>query len=234
MKSIKIMLSFSLMALLLAGCRGRSAQDLWDDTNTCGRYVGQGFRSLGGKHGDSREIRCREDFCRPQLYGYEEEDFVPLQDEYGQDMICMEAIQQPRVSPGDAGSSIPGIESFRDPQNDPSLSAVFQNVHFPYDSEKLQGQDNLRKIDAIAKHLRNHPNTYVFIEGHCDERGPQAYNLALGTRRANAVRTTLIAEGVDPSRLYTVSYGKERPFARGHDESAWSQNRRAQFKIYER
>lgn len=195
--------------------------------------MGQGFRSLGGKHGDSREIRCREDFCRPQMYGCEE-DFVPLQDEYGQDMVCFEATEQPKVSPGDTGSSVPGIESFRDPASDPNLAYIFQNIHFPYDSEKIQGQDNLHKIETIAHYLKNHPYSYVFIEGHCDERGPQAYNLALGTRRANSVRSILIAEGVDRDHLYTVSYGKERPLKEGHGETVWAKNRRAQFKVYER
>lgn len=196
--------------------------------------MGQGIRSLGGKHGDSRQIRCRDEFCRPQYYGFQEEDFVPLQDEEGKDMICMEAIQQPRMSPGDAGSQIPGIDSFCDPSKDPMLSSVFEHIHFPYDSEKLQGQENLHRIHAIAEYLHRHPGTYVFIEGHCDERGPQAYNLALGTRRANTVRSTLVAEGVDPQRLYTVSFGKERPLVTGHDEGAWSLNRRSQFKVYER
>jgi len=114
------------------------------------------------------------------------------------------------------------------------LSAVFEHIHFPYDSEKIQGQQNLQAIQAIASYMKRHPNTYVFIEGHCDERGPQAYNLALGTRRANSVRTILVAEGVDPERLFTVSYGKERPLVQGHDDEAWRINRRAQFKIYER
>lgn len=231
MKTLHSLLLLSLC--LLAGCGGRSSQEVWDDTNTCSRYMGQGIRCLGGKHGDSRQVRCREDFCRPQLCT-QEDDFIPLQDEHGDDLICMEAIQQSRISPGDVGSSIPGIESFRDPDNDAMLSAVFEHIQFPYDSEKIQGQDNLRKIQTIAAYLKRNPNTYVFIEGHCDERGPQAYNLALGTRRANSVRQILVAEGVDSQRLFTVSYGKERPLVFGHDNEAWAINRRAQFKIYER
>lgn len=234
MKALKTLWILSLCSLLFVGCGGRSSQEVWDDTNTGCRYMGQGIRSMGGKHGDSRQIRCREDFCRPQYYGYQEDQFVPLQDEQGQDLICMEAIQQSRISPGDAGSSIPGIESFRDPDQDPMLSSVFEHIHFPYDSEKIQGQDNLQKIQAIARYLERHPGTYVFIEGHCDERGPQAYNLALGTRRANSVRSILVAEGVDPERLFTVSYGKERPLVTGHDDKAWALNRRSQFKVYER
>lgn len=234
MKTLNTLFIVSLFSLLLTGCGCRSSQEVWDDTNSSCRYMGQGFRSLGGKHGDSRQVNCREDFCRPQYYGAQEEQFVPLQDEHGEDLICMESIQQSRISPGDMGSSIPGIESFSDPDNDPMLSAVFEHVHFPYDSEKIIGQSNLQKIQAISSYMNRHPNTYVFIEGHCDERGPQAYNLALGTRRANSVRTILIAEGADPERLFTVSYGKERPLVQGHDDQAWTMNRRAQFKVYER
>jgi peptidoglycan-associated lipoprotein len=67
------------------------------------------------------------------------------------------------------------------------------------------------------------------IEGHCDERGSAEYNLALGDRRARAVKDYLVSLGVDPARLSTISYGEERPFAMGHDEAAWAQNRRGHF-----
>ena len=69
----------------------------------------------------------------------------------------------------------------------------------------------------------------VTIEGHCDERGTSAYNLALGEKRANAAKEYLVALGVNAARVSTVSYGKERPFDDGHDESAWAKNRRAHF-----
>jgi peptidoglycan-associated lipoprotein len=69
------------------------------------------------------------------------------------------------------------------------------------------------------------------IEGHCDERGTTEYNLALGQRRADAARNYLVDLGIDGSRLSTISYGEERPFETGHDESAWSQNRRAHFRV---
>lgn len=233
---MKKTLSFLLLSGLIffSGCAKRSCGEVWDDSRSCGRYMGQGMRSLGGKNCDSRQIRDRDEFNRSQGYSYQEEDFVPLQDEAGRDMICMEAISQPKFSPGDRGSSIPGIEAFRDPDRDPMLSAVFEHLQFGFDSERVQGQDNLRKIETIGAYMRRNPNTYVFIEGHCDERGPQAYNLALGTKRANSVRTLLVAEGVDPSRLFTVSYGKERPLVQGRDDSSYKINRRAQFKVYDR
>ena len=69
----------------------------------------------------------------------------------------------------------------------------------------------------------------VIIEGHCDERGTNEYNLALGERRANSAKDYIVNLGVDPARLKTVSYGEEKPLAEGHNEEAWAQNRRAHF-----
>lgn len=70
------------------------------------------------------------------------------------------------------------------------------------------------------------------MEGHCDERGPEAYNLALGSRRAHAVRNMLLQQGVHPDQVFTISYGKERPLVMEHHDEGWAQNRRAEFKIY--
>lgn len=81
--------------------------------------------------------------------------------------------------------------------------------------------------------LKGHPKAAITIEGHCDERGTIEYNLALGARRARASKDCFIAAGVDPSRLRTVSYGKERPFVLGHDESTWRWNRRDHFVVTE-
>ena len=78
-----------------------------------------------------------------------------------------------------------------------------------------------------AAWLNKYPNVKATIEGHCDERGTREYNLALGDRRANAAKNFLVAQGVDASRLSTISYGKERPLAMGSDEASWAQNRRA-------
>ncbi len=78
-----------------------------------------------------------------------------------------------------------------------------------------------------AEWLKARPNLKITIEGHCDERGTREYNLALGERRANAAKAYLVSLGIPAARLNTISYGKERPAIDGHDESAWSQNRRA-------
>lgn len=82
-------------------------------------------------------------------------------------------------------------------------------------------------LDKQAAWLRQYPNARLVVEGHADERGTREYNLALGDRRANAVRNYLVSQGVAPSRLTTISYGKERPVALGSNEAAWAQNRRS-------
>jgi peptidoglycan-associated lipoprotein len=86
-------------------------------------------------------------------------------------------------------------------------------------------------LEGDAKWLRAHPTIIVRVEGHADERGTAAYNLALGERRAAAVREYLSSLGVDPVAIQTVSYGKERPFVTGHDEADWAQNRRGHFVV---
>jgi peptidoglycan-associated lipoprotein len=82
--------------------------------------------------------------------------------------------------------------------------------------------------------MKQHPQTYIFVEGHCDERGPAAYNLSLGSRRSNSVRNELVKQGVDLNHVFTISYGKERPVAVGNGEEFWLQNRRAQFNTFEK
>lgn len=82
-------------------------------------------------------------------------------------------------------------------------------------------------LDSQAAWLQRFPQVRATIEGHADERGTREYNLGLGDRRANAAKNYLVAKGIDPSRLTTISYGKERPVALGSDEASWAQNRRA-------
>ncbi|QLH36443.1 MAG: OmpA family protein [Parachlamydiaceae bacterium] len=243
MKFTRYFMLFNLLLLLAfsaAGCT-RTGDDIWDDTKTAGRHMGRGLKSLGGKHGDSRMVYSPNDF-------YTEDgsyitssapmggDFIPLQDQpNGDDLAMADSISpQPRENPGDPGSSIPGIQAFHDPSTIPGLSKVFQNIRFDYNSNLIKGQQNMDILRNVADYMQRNPNTYVFIEGHTDERGAEAYNLALGSRRANAVRNALIADGVSPDNLFTISYGKERPAVRESHEEAWSQNRRAEFKIYQR
>jgi peptidoglycan-associated lipoprotein len=82
-------------------------------------------------------------------------------------------------------------------------------------------------VQANAEYLKDHSSAKVRIEGNCDERGSRSYNLALGQRRADAVRKAIELLGVSDKRIETVSYGEEKPKANGHEETAWSQNRRS-------
>jgi len=109
-------------------------------------------------------------------------------------------------------------------------SEDFQPAYFDYDSHNLR-DDARAALDKNAGVLREHPEAAITIEGHCDERGTVEYNQALGERRAQAARDFLTAAGIDAGRISIISYGKERPFATGSDESAWQQNRRAHFVI---
>ncbi len=103
-------------------------------------------------------------------------------------------------------------------------------VFFPLDSFEVSA-DGRAILQASAQLLREQPTWQVTIEGHCDERGTAEYNLSLGERRAVAAKTYLVSLGVAAARLRTVSYGKEFPFDPGHDEGAWTKNRRAHFVI---
>ncbi len=105
---------------------------------------------------------------------------------------------------------------------------TLKDIFLDFDQALLR--EDARKVLADnAEWLRAHPAAKVAIEGHCDERGSSEYNLALGERRARATREYLVAAGIAESRINTISYGKERPFVLGHDESAWRWNRRAHF-----
>ena len=102
---------------------------------------------------------------------------------------------------------------------------VGDRVFFGYDQYDLTPEAQ-HTLDLQAEWLKRYPNVNIQIAGHCDERGTREYNLALGYRRANAVRSYLVALGVPASRISTISYGKERPAVLGDNPSAWAQNRR--------
>lgn len=108
---------------------------------------------------------------------------------------------------------------------------TFESVIFAYDSSQVSSSER-GKIEAIAQYLKQDSSKAVIIEGHCDERGSREYNLALGERRALAVRSYLAGLGIGADRIQTKSLGEELPALPGHNESAWSQNRRGEFVLY--
>jgi len=105
-----------------------------------------------------------------------------------------------------------------------------ENIYFEFDSAALSPVAQ-SVLSGKADYLRDNPGSQVIIEGHCDERGTPEYNLALGDRRAESAKSFLRNLGIDPYRFTTVSYGEESPIDTGHDEEAWSKNRRAKFIV---
>lgn len=109
-------------------------------------------------------------------------------------------------------------------------AALATMVHFDYDRAEIRS-DDAAILDAKVALLQANPNVRIRVHGHCDERGSDEYNLALGNRRAASVKQYLVNHGIDASRIDTQSWGEERPIAQGASEDAWSQNRRAEFEI---
>lgn len=112
-----------------------------------------------------------------------------------------------------------------------SMKAMLANkvVRFDFDRSDVN-PEFYSTINAHADYLNANRSASVLISGYCDERGTREYNLALGERRANAVKDALVAKGISPSRIDVVSFGEDNPVATGQNEAAWSQNRRAEFK----
>ena len=120
------------------------------------------------------------------------------------------------------------IGSIRTP--DELLAKVGSTVYFDYDQSSLTSEAQAT-LDRQAAFLKASPSFRLVIEGHCDERGTREYNLALGDRRASAVRDYLVAKGINASRLSTISYGKERPSVGGSNDTSYALNRRSVSRI---
>ena len=130
-------------------------------------------------------------------------------------------------SSGTTGSTIPSPAAG---SQEELTVEVGDRVFFDFDKYDVRA-DQRGTVEALAAWLDTNPSVTLTIEGHCDERGTREYNLALGDRRANAVRDYLVALGTNPARLTTVSYGEERPAVLGSNDSAWAQNRRGVFVV---
>ncbi len=145
--------------------------------------------------------------------------------------IVKETTEEP-AAVGAAEDTMTAEEREQMGQRDVGYAAeeALRDVNFDFDKSDITStarsilQDN-------ADWIRSNTDVKVQIEGHCDERGTEEYNLALGERRANAVKNYLVSLGVDGERLYTISYGEELPLDPGHDEDAWASNRRAHFLV---
>jgi peptidoglycan-associated lipoprotein len=127
---------------------------------------------------------------------------------------------------GDGDGSVSGTDL--GDTNGGSSSSGMKTVYFDYDSSALTNQSR-NQIKSNIQYLKANKGVNITIEGHCDDRGSTEYNLALGERRANAVRDFMVNLGISQKRLRTISYGEERPAKSGSGESAWSKNRRSEF-----
>ena len=120
-----------------------------------------------------------------------------------------------------------GEGKMMDPLSDPSSPLATRVIYFDFDSSVIKAEFK-DVIIAHGNYLAGHPEAAVVLEGHADERGTREYNIALGERRAKAVEKLLTVQGVAPNQIQVISFGEERPVALGHDESAWSLNRRVE------
>lgn len=133
--------------------------------------------------------------------------------------------------PAEVASSTPQENLDEEPAKEmqPPVQVTFDQVYFAYDQSALSEQARAA-LSNNAVILQTSPDLKVSIEGHCDDRGSDEYNLALGERRARAVRNFLVSLGVAPERMETISYGEEMPVDSNSNEMAWAKNRRAEFK----
>jgi len=142
--------------------------------------------------------------------------------------------------PGDNGLSKTGsetntgggssLEALKNGTLGGGTNGPLTDIHFGYNTYNIEPQDS-SILKANATWLQSNPQTRVQVEGHCDERGSEEYNIALGAKRAQAAKDYLVTLGVDGSRISTISYGKELPVCTEHDESCWAQNRRDHFVV---
>lgn len=114
--------------------------------------------------------------------------------------------------------------------SDSNKAGALKTVYFDFNSASLS-QDTKDALNNNATFMKSNATVKVQVEGHCDERGGVQFNLALGEKRAKGVREYLIGQGVEASRITTISLGKEKPVSFGHDEESWSKNRRANFVV---
>lgn len=225
MRNWRVATCLIVVALTTSGCTSLLVS-LWEDTVTAIRYATGKGRDLLGGHMANHGLSDRE------FFGEFEKDFIPLSDQDAYTQTIEHMAPQARDVPGAPDGRIPGIEAFHNPTKE--LQSIFAKIYFDTDQHVPKSKEYYQALNRAASYLKKHPETYVFIAGHCDERASEAYNLALGTRRSNFIRNYLIKNGVNPNQLFTISYGKEKPDVVGHNPKSWAKNRRVAFKIYEK
>jgi peptidoglycan-associated lipoprotein len=139
------------------------------------------------------------------------------------------------AGPGAGGGSSAGATTAAPPAARPqprefSEVAELKDIYFDFDKYDIRPAD-ARILDGNATFLKNNPNSLILIEGHCDERGTNEYNLALGERRAKSTMNYLVSQGIQANRITIISYGEERPLCTERSEECWAKNRRAHFLV---
>ena len=131
--------------------------------------------------------------------------------------------------PRDSGIASVGPDRFKNYIPHPEILKAY-SLYFDFDSSVIKSGEK-SKVNSVAEYLKGHAGEAVRIEGNCDERGTEEYNRSLGERRALASREAMVEQGADALMIETISYGKDKPVALGHDESAWRLNRRCDFIV---
>jgi peptidoglycan-associated lipoprotein len=134
------------------------------------------------------------------------------------------------LTPSESGIPLGDILGNLDKFNQDPAPLKAQTVYFDLDSSSVK-RSEYGKLAAVGDYLRSNARNALLVEGHCDERGTEEYNRSLGERRALALREYLANSGVNPARVVTKSFGEDRPVEFGHDEAAWSKNRRGDFIV---
>lgn len=224
-KRTTFVMKLSLLGILglFASC-GKTA--VWEDAKTTGRYLKlKTDKFLWNRESISKLVQAESDF-----HGPIEEEFIPLQETTISSQPKEFTAPQAKHTPGSTNSPIPNIEKFLSPSKD--LATLFHTLHFNTDDHVIRDKSYYESLHKMALFLKKNANIYTFVEGHCDQRASEAYNQALGTRRANFVRNHLVKLGVKPDQLFTISYGKERLVDPRDTKEAWERNRRVEFKIF--
>ncbi len=146
--------------------------------------------------------------------------------------FCPPPTQETTQTQSPQRPAAPRVEPQRPAQSESAVprDLAFTTVYFDYDQSSIRS-DQRRTLEQNAQILSRYSSVRVRLEGHCDQRGTEEYNMALGERRANAIQQFLTNYGISSSRLTTISYGEMRPASSGNNESAWSQNRRCEIVI---
>ena len=152
-------------------------------------------------------------------------------DAYGEGSI-LESEFGPGGLEGPGDMPLAGADFSKLPPVTPPAAAGIAPVYFAYNESAIPATE-MAKVSNAALFLQQNPGVVLLVEGNCDERGTNEYNMSLGEFRAQSIRNALAAQGVEAARVQTASYGEEKPVAFGHDEASWRQNRRGDFAFFQ-